>query len=79
MWEYSIIQTENIFSKIGIKAFMIGVILTELLLFLQGFLLWIFEKGIPHYSILLLGASSILVLGILFIWLGSLKKIKIVK
>ncbi|MNL26398.1 hypothetical protein D3C87_1479220 [compost metagenome] len=63
----------------GIVIFITGFILTELLLFLQGMLYFLGKGMIPNYHLILLVASLLLPLGLLFIIVGNVqtKKIKI--
>lgn len=69
---------ENIVSKIGVITFLSGVILTELLLFGQGFLILAQLKSISNYNLLLFVCSCILLLGILLVFIAQILKPKTV-
>ncbi len=58
----------NIASKTGVVLFLIGIFITELLLFLQGFLLLIRFKTITSYSLLVLIFSFFMLVGLLLIF-----------
>jgi hypothetical protein len=55
--------------KTNTQFFLFGVISTEILFFLQGFLLEFFQYMIPHYSLILFGFSTVLVTGIFLIFM----------
>jgi len=59
-------------SKIGLVVFLVGVLVTELLLFLQGTLLLIGLKPIENYNLSLLTFSFFIVVGLLLIFTGQL-------
>jgi len=62
-------------SKLGILIFLTGVLLTELLLFSQGFL-FLFNLGsIANYNLVLLIASVFIVIGLLFTYFNQFKKL----
>jgi len=63
--QFELISIKNKLNKVGIFLFLIGVFLTETLLFTQGNLVWFFNYSLPNYSELLFSASSILLVGIL--------------
>ena len=60
--------------KRGVWIFIVGVGLTELLLFIQGMLLWLSFGFIPGYYIVLLLFSLLLPLGVLLYWLSILRE-----
>lgn len=66
------IQLNTSFSKTGIIVFLIGVLLTELLLFLQGFLILIHFKPIHNYNLFLLVVSIFIVIGLIIIFIDQL-------
>ena len=68
------IYLKSIISKVGVGFFLIGVFCTELLLFLQGFLLLIKQKLLPNYTIMLLIFSFLIVIGIIQIFLSQFIK-----
>ncbi|WP_457617253.1 hypothetical protein [Lutibacter sp.] len=70
--------TSRVF-KWGIFSFLTGVFCTEILLFLQGFFIWILGVMIPNYHILLLGFSFVIVLGIGMIFISTLLQKNAVK
>jgi hypothetical protein len=55
--------------KAPIQFFLFGVISTEVLFFLQGFLLEFFQYMIPYYSLILFGFSTVLVVGIFLVFI----------
>ena len=56
-------------SRIGIQSFIIGLFLTESILFLQGLLIWMRLGFIPHYHLILALCSIPLLLGtVLILW-----------
>lgn len=60
-------------SKLGVYVFLLGVFLTEVFLFLQGFLILIHLKPIPNYNFMLLMVSVLIVIGLLLIFINQLK------
>ncbi|WP_372744024.1 hypothetical protein [Lutibacter sp.] len=67
MSELGKIVLNTILSKIGILIFLIGILLTEILLFGQGFLILWQLKPISNYTILLLISSCFLFFGIFLV------------
>lgn len=59
------ISFKKVGSEIGIGLFLLGILLTELLLFLQGFLLLLQFNTINYYNQLLLFASFLIVIGLI--------------
>ena len=68
------IQLKTFGSKVGVIIFLLGVVFTELLLFIQGFLVLIHFKPIQNYNLWLLMVSILLFIGLLFIFVNQLKK-----
>lgn len=68
------ISINSIISKVGIGFFLTGIFFTELLLFLQGFLLLLKQKPITNYTIILLIFSFFIVIGIIQIFIGQFVK-----
>ncbi len=66
-------------SKIGTLFFLIGIVTTEFLLFFQGFNYLKGFKPLTNYNLLLLGCSSFLVIGLIFIFIDQLKKTIVIK
>lgn len=64
-------------SKAGIILFLLGVFITESLLFLQGFLFLFQFNAIKYYSFLLLVFSFLMVIGLLVIFITQFSKKKI--
>ncbi|MBC5994513.1 hypothetical protein [Pontibacter cellulosilyticus] len=62
-------------SKWGIGIFILGFILTEMLLFLQGTFFWIGLGAIPYFNELLFGQSILLPFGIMLFTIPQLKSI----
>ena len=71
--QMKLIRLDNILSKIGIRVFIVGFILSETILFLQGTMFWGAMGFMPYYYILLFGVSAMLPLGLLLILSGQLK------
>jgi len=69
------IHTHSLFSKIGIGIFLAGIFLTELLLFLQGFLFMIHSNTIKNYNVLLLIFSFFMVIGLLILFVNQFFKL----
>lgn len=61
-------------SKIGILLFLTGVFVTELLLFLQGFLFLLQLNAIKNYSFILLIFSFLMVMGLLAVYINQFSK-----
>ena len=61
-----------LFPKFGLSLFLAGFFSTEILFFLQGFLHLVKWQPIGPYYLLLFIASSIMVLGILIVWIFQL-------
>lgn len=59
----------NLGGKIAYSLFLIGIFLTELLLFGQGFYIWIFNETIPNFNWYKLLASIVLFTGLCFYYL----------
>lgn len=68
------IYFKNKISILGLIFFLIGILLTELLLFGQGFLILAKLKPIKEYNMLLFLCSSFMVTGILFLFIGQISK-----
>jgi hypothetical protein len=73
------IHLKTITSKMGLFIFLIGIVLTELLLFTQGFLLLIGLAPIYKYHLLLLCVSVLLLVGLLIIFINQLKSVRVLK
>lgn len=58
----------------GSRLLAIGFILTETILFLQGILLWAEQGFITNYHAIIFGATALLPIALLFIFIGSLQK-----
>ena len=64
-------------SKVGILLFLTGVFITELLLFLQGFLFLFQFNAIKNFSLLLLIFSFLMVIGLLIIYTNQFSRQRI--
>lgn len=60
--------------RLGIKVFIAGVALSELLLFLQGTLFWSKMGFLPHYYLLLFATSTLMPLGIAAVLAGAVRR-----
>jgi hypothetical protein len=58
-------------SKLGMLLFLAGVFITELLLFLQGFLFLFQFNAIKNYPLILLIFSFLMVIGLLVIYINQ--------
>lgn len=70
------INVDAVTSKTGLYTFLGGVLLTEFLLFMQGFLILISFPLIKNYSLLLLLSSVVIVVGLILIFSNQFKKAK---
>lgn len=61
-------------SKVGILLFLVGVFITESLLFLQGFLFLFQFNAIKNYSFFLLIFSFLMVIGLLVVYVNQFSK-----
>lgn len=61
-------------SKVGIQLFLTGVFITELLLFLQGFLFMFQFNAIKYYSLILLIFSFLMVIGLLVVYISQFSR-----
>ena len=77
--QMNLIRLDNILSKIGIRVFIVGFILSEAILFLQGTMFWAAMGFMPYYYVLLFGVSAMLPLGLFLILTGQLKLFKLEK
>lgn len=66
-------------SKMGILLFLLGVFITESLLFLQGFLFMFQFDAIKNYSFFLLIFSFLMVIGLLVIYINQFSRQPIIK
>lgn len=71
------INLQNPTSKVGISLFLTGVFITELLLFLQGFLFLFQFNAIKNYSLFLLIFSFLTVGGLLLIYINQFSRQRI--
>ena len=69
--KYRFINPQSRSAKIGIVLFLIGLISTEILLFLQGTMFWAAAGFMPYYYELLFGCSLFLPVGILLILISK--------
>ena len=65
---------KNKMNVLGIAILFSGIILSELLLFLQGILIWAGMGFFSYYYALLFGASVLMPVGILILWVRSISK-----
>ncbi len=76
--QMKLIKLDNLLAKIGIRVFIVGFILSEVVLFLQGTMFWGSMGFMPYYYELLFGVSAMLPLGLFFLILAQLQKITVV-
>ncbi len=72
--ELKIVVLKNSFSKLGVITFLVGVFVTEFLLFFQGFLFLQGLSPIINYNLLLLIFSAVMVIGLLMLFINQFKK-----
>jgi len=75
--KYGFLNSNSWKAKIGVFLFLIGVTLTEILLFLQGTMLWAALGFMPFYYEGLFYTSLLLPIGIFFILISKDKALKI--
>jgi len=71
--EFGKIQLKSSFSKIGVYIFLTGILITELLFFLQGSMIIMGLGMFQNYNIYLLIFSSFIVIGLIFIYFNQFK------
>jgi hypothetical protein len=62
--------------QLGVRIFLLGILLTELLLFGQGVLIWAGLSFIPYYHLILAIASLLLPLGLVMLMINFTRKIE---
>ena len=67
------IHTKFKLSKLGLFLFTLGILLSEILLFTQGILLYSTKSGIVNYSMFLFVASSTILVGLLLIFINHFR------
>lgn len=72
--KYQLLETQARWARRGIIVIVVGFILSELLLFLQGTMLWATLGFLPYYYECLFGASFLLPLGILVFLFGQRRR-----
>ncbi|NOR28559.1 MAG: hypothetical protein GQ540_08545, partial [Lutibacter sp.] len=72
--QFKLIVVKNLFSKIGIITFLIGIFITETLLFSQGFIFLNGFTPIRNYNLLVLIFSVFMVIGLLIIFVNQFNK-----
>lgn len=70
--QMKLIRLDNLLGKIGVRVFIVGFILSEAVLFLQGTMFWGAMGFMPYYYELLFGVSAMLPLGLFCILLAQL-------
>ncbi len=61
-------------NKLGLNLYLLGFVITEVLLFGQGVAFSHFSTSIPYYDFILLGGSSFILIGLLLIYFRSTKR-----
>ena len=69
--QLKIIVVKNLLSKIGIITFLIGIFITETLLFTQGFIFLNGFTPIKNYNLLLLIFSAFMVIGLITVFINQ--------
>lgn len=70
--QMKLIRLDNHLGKIGTRIFIVGFILSEVVLFLQGTMFWGAMGFMPYYYELLFGVSAMLPLGLFFMIVAQL-------
>ena len=73
--QLKLIRLDNFLAKFGIRVFIVGFILSEVFLFLQGTMFWGSMGFMPYYYELLFGVSAMLPLGLFFIITAQLQAV----
>ncbi len=73
--QMKLIRLDNLLGKIGIRVFIVGFILSEAILFLQGTMFWGAMGFMPYYYELLFGVSAMLPIGLFFIISAQLQSV----
>ncbi|MFK7773586.1 MAG: hypothetical protein AB8F94_15660 [Saprospiraceae bacterium] len=71
--QMKLIRLDNLLGKIGIRVFIVGFILSEAVLFLQGTMFWGAMGFMPYYYELLFGVSAMLPFGLFLIITAQLQ------
>ena len=71
--QIKLIRLDTVFAKIGIRVFIVGFVLSEAVLFLQGTMFWGAMGFMPFYYELLFGVSALLPIGLFLIITGQLQ------
>lgn len=71
--QLKLVRLDNILAKIGVRVFIVGFILSETILFLQGTMFWGAMGFMPYYYELLFGVSAMLPLGLFLILTAQLQ------
>ncbi|PHS53524.1 MAG: hypothetical protein COB01_04255 [Lutibacter sp.] len=69
-----ILEFKSKVSRLGIVTFLLGILVTEFLLFSQGFLLLNGLKPIVSYNLLLLIFSAVMIIGLVLIFVNQFRK-----
>ena len=72
--KFQIISFKRSISKFGIITFLVGILATETILFLQGFLFLNGLTPISNYNLLLLIFSGLMVVGLFILFINQFKK-----
>lgn len=75
--KYQLLQTQDVRARWGIILVVIGFVSSELLLFLQGTMLWATLGFLPYYYECLFGVSALLPLGILVFIIGQKRRVDV--
>ena len=73
--ENKVVYLNNYF-KVGVWLFIVGILLSELILFTQGVANYFFKDSIPNYYTLLYAVSGLMPVGILGMLIGQFSKAK---
>ncbi|PHQ57492.1 MAG: hypothetical protein COC16_00965 [Lutibacter sp.] len=70
----NILEFKSKVSRLGIVTFLLGILVTEFILFSQGFLLLNGLKPIVSYNLLLLIFSAVMIIGLVLIFVNQFRK-----
>lgn len=77
--ELKIIKMNKLSSKVGIITFLIGILTTEIMLFLQGSFFLFKMPHIKSYNLLVLIFSGFIILGLIIIYINQFRRKRLIK
>lgn len=74
MMESGAMKRKSRIADFGVLGLLLGILITELLLFLKGLFQWLQVSGFPNFNEWLLVSSTLIPLSLLILWLNQIKK-----